>query len=553
MATKERLIIESMFQIPDKAGLDVPFHLNEVQATLDTNLTGRDIIPKMRQPGVSSYFLARYTAACLSQRNVRAVVISHEADATQRLLMRARYFLENLRGPKAVIKNMSRDEITFPKTNSMFYIGTAGAKTFGRGDTITHLHCSEVAFWPHAKKLMSGLLQAVPRTGEIALESTGNGKGDYYHQRTMNVLRGKSQYRVHFFGWLFTDEYRYDLSPKEEKAFLAHLDPDLKEDELIKIEGIDAGRLAWRRDKLEELEYDLRLFDQEYPLTLDDCFQGSGSGIFYKVRYVPTKLWTRVDNSLWLLEGHPRPESRYAIGADVGGGLGGDSDSSAAVIIDLETCEQVGEWVSNKVEPDRFGSEVLKGLGEQFNGAYIGVESNNHGILTLAKLLDSYPNHLIHKSDTAAKKGEEVTRLVQLGFRTTSRSKPFLIGNLRMGLASYFTIHSMLLMDQLDSFVEKEGGKLEAQEGCHDDLVIAAAMAEHVRGRATMLLVPNGGVVPSLSAEHDPFSLEGILASLPEKESTYPIASHARSASIQPGFEDIYSNEEAIDLLGFFE
>jgi hypothetical protein len=40
----------------------------------------------------------------------------------------------------------------------MFYIGTAGARKFGRGDTITDLHCSEVAFWENAKELTAGLL-----------------------------------------------------------------------------------------------------------------------------------------------------------------------------------------------------------------------------------------------------------------------------------------------------------------------------------------------------------------------------------------------------------
>jgi len=548
MPTKERLIVESMFSIPDKAGLDVPFALNEVQATLDANLTGRDIIPKMRQPGVSSYFLGRYTAACLAQRNVRAVVISHESNATERLLMRVRYFLENIRGPSAVIKNMSRNEITFPKTNSMFYIGTAGAKTFGRGDTITHLHCSEVAFWPNARDLMAGLLQAVPRQGEIALESTGNGKGNYYHQRTMNSIKGRSKYRVHFFGWLFTDEYRYDLTNKEEAQFLAHLDIDLEEDQLIKIEGIDAGRLAWRRDKLEELEFDLRLFKQEYPLTLDDCFQGTGAGIFYKVRYLPTDAWTRIDNSLWMLADEPKIGHRYAIGADVSGGLGGDADYSVACVMDIDSCEQVAEWASNKVEPDKFGSEVLPTLGKQFNNAYIGVESNNHGILTLAKLNESYPSYLIHRSSTAAKKGEEFNRLAQLGFRTTSRSKPYLIGNLRMALASYFTIHSMLLRDELDSFVEKEGGKLEAQDGCHDDRVIASAMAEHVRGPAAMILGEKKGS-PGLTQQHDPFSLEGILTPLRERQSSFPISSHAASASIEPDFEDLYDSSSIAELI----
>jgi hypothetical protein len=86
------------------------------------------------------------------------------------MLARVHYYLENLRGPKAVIKNSSKNELTFPKTNSMFYIGTAGSRKFGRGDMITDLHCSEVAYWEDPKSLITGLFQAVPRNGgEIVL------------------------------------------------------------------------------------------------------------------------------------------------------------------------------------------------------------------------------------------------------------------------------------------------------------------------------------------------------------------------------------------------
>jgi hypothetical protein len=61
-----------------------------------------------------------------------------------------------------VLEFASKREFTFPKTNSMFYIGTAGARKFGRGDTITDLHCSEYAFWENPVDLFSGLTDAVP-------------------------------------------------------------------------------------------------------------------------------------------------------------------------------------------------------------------------------------------------------------------------------------------------------------------------------------------------------------------------------------------------------
>ncbi|MHA2377495.1 MAG: hypothetical protein ACXAB9_15175 [Candidatus Thorarchaeota archaeon] len=110
MATPERDIIEGMFMIPNKEGEDVPFILNETQRELDDNFTGRDIIDKARQEGISSWYLALFTVRCLYKRNTRAVVISHDKESTERLFRRVKYFLENLRGPKPVLEFASKRE-----------------------------------------------------------------------------------------------------------------------------------------------------------------------------------------------------------------------------------------------------------------------------------------------------------------------------------------------------------------------------------------------------------------------------------------------------------
>ena len=301
--TPEGILIENMLMIANKEGKDVPFKLNTAQVKVDANLTGRDLIPKARQEGVSSYFLARSTIKCLTRRNRRAVVISHEAKATERMLAKVHYFLDNM-NPKPVIGTSSKNSITFPKMNSMFYIGTAGTATFGRGDTITDLHCSEVAFWPDAKDIMVGLMQSVPVTGEVSIESTGNGQGDYYHNTCVASQSGKSHYKCHFLDWLSFDEYDLPVTDDEAFAIINNLDPDLEEDILYTDWKLTPGQLKFRRMRLAEMEYDLRKFDQEYPKTFDECFQASGRGIFSKVKFVPTDEWERVDLKLFKLKGH---------------------------------------------------------------------------------------------------------------------------------------------------------------------------------------------------------------------------------------------------------
>ena len=505
MATKERIAIENLLMIADKEGVDMDFKLNIAQCTVDDNLTGRDLIPKARQMGVSSYFLARYTVACLGQRNTRAVVISHDKESTQRMLHKVHYYLENIKGPKAEIKNASKNELTFPKTNSMFYIGTAGARKFGRGDTITHLHCSEVAYWPDPKALTKGLFQAVPRSGEIAMESTGNGTGNFYHRACVRAEEKKGRWRNHFLNWLNFAEYDIDLTPSEADYVLSTLDEDLGEIELVDVYGLTAGQIQFRREKLEELDFDVTGFEQEYPITLDECFQSTGYSLFKKIKhYIPSKDWIRMDKYLHvMIEEYKHHPSKYALGVDVGGGVG--RDRSVIEIIDLIKWEQVGEWVGDNIAPDVLAKRV-KEIAEYWNNAYVTVESNNYGSTTLLALTDIYPRSLIFRSK------QDSDNIVHYGYRTTSKTKPILIGNLRYELATDLIIHSSLLKDELSTFGEQDNGKLEAESGCFDDRVMGLAVGAIGAVRAGYL-IQQQEYAKKQNDYVDPFSLEGIIAS----------------------------------------
>ncbi len=497
--TPEANVIQRCFRIVNKQQEDVDFILNTAQSGLDSVWSPRMIIPKSRRQGISRYFLARSTVRCLGVRNTSAVVISHEAEATERMLMAVRYFLEHFKGPKPLIRNMSKNEITFPKTNSMFYIGTAGSRAFGRGDTITDLHCSEVPHWPDAKKLMTGLLQAVPKGahGRISIESTGNGMGDWFHNACMRAAKGQSSFKLHFLPWHTFPEYTIGLSEDEEHEVMSTLREDIGEPDLVITHGITAGQLAWRRIVLEdELDGDVYMWNQEYPTVLADCFQSSGAGFFQKVNYVPTSDWVRFDQHLTILRGHPRKDYHYVLGGDVGAGVG--QNSSVGEVFCVENGEQVAEWLSNRIEPDVFADHLAK-TGRIFNEAGMCVESNNHGLLTLACLRGIgglpplYPMYKVYRTPRAG----------------SSRSPK------DQKMRREWTIHSPILNAELSTFIEHEDGTLGAADGCHDDTVIAAAMACFVFDKAAVSLVD--APVPSAGTEDDPFSLQSMLASIDRK------------------------------------
>lgn len=522
MPTPERFVIESLFTLVNKAQEAVDFKFNSAQQKIDNMFAQRMIIPKARQEGVSMMFLARATVKCLGVKNTRAVVISHDAEATAKLLDRVKYFLENIKGPKPLLKRNSTNEITFPKTNSTFYIGTAGARAFGRGDTITDLHCSEVAYWPNPKKLISGLFQAVPKVhGRISVESTGNGAGDWYHSACMRAATGQSSFKLCFLPWQTFEEYTLYPTVEEALTVMESLREDLEEQQLVKQYGLTAGQILWRRMVIEDdCDGDLYAWNKDYPSCLADCFQIAGGGIFQKVRYVETPDWIKSeqDSQFHMLKGHPQPALHYAIGADVGAGVG--KDNSAAEIFCLETEEQVGEYLNNRIEPDVFAHKLAK-LGRTYNEAYISCESNNHGILTLKELTrydhevvgPLYPAHKVYRTPGISRKSgsDQVKRLIDLGVRTSVRSKPIIIGELRTALSNTATIHSVVLKNELSTFIEHEDGTMGASENCFDDTVMAAGMAFFTRSKAALVLLDRPIQPEEIPGHKVPFSLESMI------------------------------------------
>ena len=155
--------IEKSFLIVDKQAKTIPFILNEPQNKILAALKDKDIILKARQEGISSLVLALFTIDFITIENVRCVVIAHESGATQRLFDRVKFYLDSLKTTfpgdlPYKLKYNSKSELVNTEKNSIFYIGTAGARVFGRGDTIHNLHISEFAFWDNQEKMFTSLL-----------------------------------------------------------------------------------------------------------------------------------------------------------------------------------------------------------------------------------------------------------------------------------------------------------------------------------------------------------------------------------------------------------
>lgn len=475
----QRTVIESMFSILDKDGQEVAMRLNPVQEFIDSRVGPRNIIIKPRQKGVSSYFLARYAVDCMTIPGTRAVVISHEAEATKRLFDRVHFYLRKLKGPKPVLDRESRTELFFPKTESTFYIGTAGSKTLGRGDTVTRLHLSEYGWWStDALAHIAGLWQAVPKNGIISIESTGNGRqNDLYR-----IYRQREQlrYNLIFFPWFFDLEYSLDPPPGWSLDLRW-----VQTDHLVPLRTMQVAnsltdaQMYWYSVKLAEFRDNLPVMQQEYPATAMECFQASGGAVFKNLILSKDPQWTdRVTAGVlyYYSTNHPRPGYHYVLGADPSGGTG--NDDAAIQIFCAETCSQVLEWRDNRTNPIDFAHQIHR-FAEKYNNALCVVEANNHGAAVVPLLRSLYiPRQIWKRTAPGAAKP-------LYGWMNTRESKNGLVGLMQELFYEGLTIYGQGTFEELSAFEEVEEGKME---GDRDNLVIATGLAaiglrnlEHLR------------------------------------------------------------------------
>lgn len=176
-----KAFIEDNLTIVNKAGTEVDFILNKAQNYVAENGTGRDFVLKARQEGVSAFELGVFTADFILVENSTSVVVADNSDNAQGLLERVKWYIasyERKNNLKVPLKYNSKYELHNSANNAKYIIGTAQNVEVGRSRTIRNAHLSEALFYPHFRKLLASLLQAVVPGGKVMIESTANGFGD---------------------------------------------------------------------------------------------------------------------------------------------------------------------------------------------------------------------------------------------------------------------------------------------------------------------------------------------------------------------------------------
>lgn len=263
----------------------IPFVLNPPQREILKDLGGMDIILKARQEGISSLIAAIFAIDFITIENIRCVIMSHEDKATSRLFDRVRYYLDSMKTtfPGELPYDLGRSsthELYNKTKNSYYYIGTAGARAFGHGETINNLHVSELSRWPEQEKMMIGLLQAVPKDGRIIIETTANGYGDYFNKLWTQNSETQYPFRTHFLPWFKLPEYVLPTGGITTQDLIDD------EKEMIRVYGLTLEQLAWRRWKINQMGGDFKdpktwdTFKEQFPSTAEEAFIVSGNPVW---------------------------------------------------------------------------------------------------------------------------------------------------------------------------------------------------------------------------------------------------------------------------------
>ena len=375
---------------------------------------------------------------------------------------------------------------------------TAGGKGIGRSDTFTALHLSELAFWEGNKEdTLLGLLQAVPNTTDsmIIIESTANGY-DYFKELWDKAVAGENDFYPLFVGWNELEEYKMPYTgftlTKEEKDLQKQFDLSL-------------DQLEWRRWCIKNnCGGDIEKFKQEYPISPDEAFLSTGKCYFNKQNIINRinelkgkepliqgsfscyydglrirgRKFRQEEKGTIKIYKYPENNVPYVIGGDT---AGEGSDYFTAHVINNITGEQVAV-LKQQYDEIEYVKQIYC-LGMFYNKALLGPECN-FSTYPIHKLVElNYPNIFVRKKeDTYSNKHEKA-----FGFKTTSITRPLILGNLQEIVTDEIDkIFDIDTLREMLTFIVNKNGRAEAEEGYHDDLTMALAIAYYIRPQQAM-------------------------------------------------------------------
>lgn len=487
----ERIL--NLYRIEDKNTGAYKFFgdvINPEQQSFIENQTGRDLILKARQIGMTGLQIILGLDEALFVPGTRAGIMAHTkekavASIFDRLRKTWEWFQKDW-GDKIPVKSGTESscQLDFPEVGSSLMVGFDF-----RSVKLNRLHISESAFIVDDERITASQ-QAVPPPphGKVSHETTPRGRAGWFFDNWTAGKKYDSVWKLHFFKWW--DHYPESWHKFENKKY----DWDDREKELISVYNVPERALLWRRWKIQEsYRNEPEKFEVDYPTDERDCFVG-GYGIIPRslllkiekritepvfrgelvedqgiIKPVPTK-----DGPVYIWE-FPKPGNEYCGGIDSAEGRGGRHDWAACVLKNRMNKKQVALIHSNTIPPDALARYAFL-LGTFYNKAWWCPERNSCGG-EVVRQLDSMGYGPIYMA-----KADQVDRVSdsrQLGFYMGSNKDHVVLQFLSRLRAGSIIPNSQAWFDEMTNFGRDDQGRLNALAG-HDDIFIAGCLCEEM-------------------------------------------------------------------------
>lgn len=283
--------LNNLYNIRDSSGNKIQFRMNAVQRYLHKNLHYRNIIPKARKLGISTFFSILNLDQVLFSENKTAGVIAHRQEDVKRL------FRDNIEFAFENLHPWLKERIGKPTTDTANELrfrngGTIFTALTTRGQTPQFLHISELGYIDRhspdkSKEIISGAINSVAiGTGNIvSIESTAdNGRnGNFYElcMRAEQLRLGRTQlteldWRIFFLPWW--QDPQYQLKDANQVMITSEMRDYF---ERLKKEAGVTLTLPQQRWYVKSKETNRDEMFSQFPSTLAEAFSVNLEGAYY--------------------------------------------------------------------------------------------------------------------------------------------------------------------------------------------------------------------------------------------------------------------------------
>jgi hypothetical protein len=423
----------------------VPFKLYPFQEDILNAIENHrfNILRKFRQAGCTTISAAYSLWMAVFEKHKSIVILSKGDSESTEVLDRIKIMYDELPAflkPKIIEDNKHTLKLS---TGSVIKSRPSG-KQSGRSLAGSFLIIDEAAFIEHIETIWAAVYPIISTGGRAFVLSTVNGVGNWYHEVYKDAQVGVNAFNCIDINWESHPEYKRAMG--FESLY-----------EELELKGLNVDN--W--EATTKANMPLKQWLQEY-----EC-EFLGTGDTYIEGYLLKRLLEEVVDDYYIKYNNkmrvwkePSQAYEYVMGVDVS--MGRDRDYSAFHIFNKYTGEQVAEFYSNKTPINEFAT-IINAEAALYNNALVIIERNTIG----NNLIDWLFNVLEYDNLWIDEKND-------FGIQITVKNREEILARLEEYIRNnYIKINSKRTVEELLTFIITEGGRVEADRGKNDDLIMS--------------------------------------------------------------------------------